>query len=273
VLFFTDPSPKFLLKVNDRDKLSMLLKKMAGNELVEDEQDYDTKVTSVRRVSDGLCGDQGPLISPKQVITMSARLKESMDKLMVLYSKEYQRNTVGLGMVWFGLSFSFYGWLTFQPTYAESAVGQGIYFESLLGAFAQLLGSVFAVFIISKLDAGLTIGVSCLLAGIVMICYPIAGGNLGQYSYYTLWAIFSFVSVISWEALNISQTEAFKTDVRGTAFGFNAMIGRFGSMTGTEVFGVFKSGSYLPIIICSVFFLIAAMVSRIPESKKGRAIH
>jgi len=273
VHFFTDPSPKFLLKVNDREKLSKLLNKMAGNELVEDEQDFGTEVSSLRGVNDGLCGDLDPLISPHEGITISARLKEAKDNLKALYTKEYLRNTVGLGMVWFSLSFSFYGWLTFQPTYAESTVGEGIYFESLLGAFAQLLGAVLTIFLISKLDAGLTIGVSCLLAGITMICYPIAGENLGVFSYYILWAIFSFVSVISWDALDISQTEAFKTDVRGTAFGFNAMIGRIGSMLGTEVFGVFESGSYLPIIICALFFLIAAIVSRIPESKKGKAIH
>jgi len=271
ILFICDDSPKFLLEKKKMTKLSDLLSKMEGGS--SDFVDKDTRRFSASLIN-GDTEEESSLLEKDKI--KSSGLKDSVSNLKSMFSKQYIRSTLGLSLFWFTYCYAYYGWYTFQPTYAESQIGQGIYFESLLGAAAQLLGTLLTIFLISKLDAGSCVVVAALLSAATMFTFEIVGlyDEIGEYVYYILWVIFSVVSNVIPQALNIIQCEAYKTKLRGTAFGFHSMLGRIGAVVGTETFGTFSNGrwSYIPVFICAICFIITAISAKIPVAKRGEPI-
>jgi len=271
ILFICDDSPKFLLEKKKMIKLSHLLTKMNWGST--DFVGKDTIRFSVSLIN-GDTEEESSLLEKDKI--KSSGLIESVSNLKSMFSKQYIRSTLGLSMLWFSYCYGFYGWLTFQPTYAESLIGQGIYFESLLGAGAQVFGTLLTIYLISKLDAGSCLVVGALLSSATMFAFEIAGlyDEIGESVYYILWVIFSVVSNVIAQALNIIQGEAYKTQVRGTAFGFHSMLGRIGAVVGTETFGTLSNGrwSYIPVFICAISFIISAISAKIPVAKRGEAI-
>jgi len=266
VLFVLDDSPKFLREKKMFKELSLLLFKISGKSSHDEYQQLNESNTSMNV-------EHSPPM--EQTEERKYSLKEHVKNLKSMFSKEYMRSSVGLGLLWFSYCFAYYGWLLFEPTFVESSIGEGIYFESLLGAGAQLCGTLATILLISKLEAGSCVAISCSLSAATMFIFQIekSYGTLGKSMYYVLWAVFSFVSSVCPQALNVMQGEAFHTKLRGTAFGFNTMLGRIGAVIGTEIFGLFPQTSYMPVFICAVFFLVATVAAKIVEGKKGKAIH
>jgi len=268
LIFLMDTSPKFLLMMGKREKLSTLLDKIAGRS--GHEQRNETFNGGVFSLEGGV----SPYTTAKPEVKLS-RLTEHLNNIKALYSAKNLNNSIGLGLLWFTECFAFYGWVTFQPTYVEGTLGKGIYFESLLGAAAQLVATLITAILILKLDVALVIGISCFLSAAVLAAFEVAKFyyDMGEFTYYVLWALFSFASVIGMELTNILQGEAFETKLRSTAFGFNAAIGRIGAVLGTELFGMFGKESNIPVGVCAVVYLISAAACKIPEAKRGRAIN
>jgi len=271
LLFVCDDSPKFLLEKKKMNKLTHLLAKMEGEKI--DFVDEDIRRFSATLIN-GDTEEESSLLEKNKI--KSSGLQDSVGNLKTMFSKQYIRSTIGLALLWFSWAYAYYGWYTFQPTYAENEIGQGIYFESMLGAAAQLFGTLMTILLIGKLDAGSCIAVASLLSSATMFTFEIVGlyDGIGECVYYILWVIFSVVSNVIAQALNIVQGESYKTQLRGTAFGFHSMLGRIGAVAGTETFGMFSSGrlSYIPVLICATLFVITAISAKIPEAKRGEAI-
>jgi len=270
-----DDSPKFLLQQRKREELRKLLSKMGGRKFKRG-VDEEAALGWTPLISSGSSTSlEVSRTSEESWNILLIKLKKMLRNLkMLLLDETNRRNSTGLALIYFCFSFSFYGWLTFQPTYAEGAMGDKIYFEALLGALAQLAGSFLTLYLIFKLDAGFSVRISCSLSAGVMVFFPLCNlyGKMTENAYYILWSLFSFASVIGWQGLNILQGEAFKTSLRGTAFGFNAAVGRLGSMIGTEIFGMYGTKSNVPLFICGIFFLLAAMGSKMLSINKGKEI-
>ena len=82
-------------------------------------------------------------------------------------------------------------------------------------------------------------------------------------------SVFTLVSVGAWNALNICTTELYDTQVRSTAFGVMAAVGRMGAILGNVLFGEFIGGSVIvPMMITAGFLLASAIAAwRLKETK------
>merc|ERR1711879_617898 len=154
-------------------------------------------------------------------------------------------------------------------TYAEKTLKNAVYFEALLGALCQIIGSIASLYTIHKYDARLTFLISSILESVVLIAFAVLR-HADKIEYYVLWGLFSLFNTPVWNAIDLLQPEAFPTDMRGTAFGFMSIWGRLGGFMGTEIFGFFHKGSLIPVFLCALCFVIGAVTIVALPSKKGQ---
>ncbi|KAI0209926.1 Synaptic vesicle glycoprotein 2C [Lamellibrachia satsuma] len=178
-----------------------------------------------------------------------------------LFQVQLRKLTLVMISVFFTLSFGYYGlWMWFPELFKRTALSGGsvceapinsnhsepqsdcnseslsseIYYESFITAAANLPGNIFTIVLIDR------IGRKSLLVASMLV----SGGSV-----FFVWflktktqslimsCVFSGVSVIGWNVLDVLGVELFPTHLRSTAAGVFNAAGRIGAILGNMVFG------------------------------------
>ena len=193
-------------------------------------------------------------------------------KTVEVFSEPHSASSVKLAIVWFGLSFGYYGitlWIpeTFQRTKADGDdEGLTVYSAAFLSAACNLPGNVLSVYTVRSVGRSITLAVSIALSALCVLLVPFVHST---WSVTLILSLFTLVSVPAWNALNLSSTELYPTAVRSSAFGVMAAVGRSGAILGNLLFGLFIGSSVVVPMAITAAMLAASAISawRLRETK------
>eukprot|EP01083_Nonionella_stella_P125119 378319_1 len=192
-------------------------------------------------------------------------------KTKALFDKPYRRVHILAGIVWFTLSFGFYGLAEWLPTYFGSLDDINEYKSNIATSVAQLPGAILTCWFLEFCcDRKTTLSVSIALGTMSLFALPYLESSS---QIVIMMCVFNGVTVCGWTALDVISTELSPTHIRSTAVGFFTAMGRIGAICGNMVFGWFGHddiASALPI--CGVVLAFGTLACLSLPSTKGIAI-
>lgn len=184
-----------------------------------------------------------------------------VNSICEIFSSQNRTASICLTVIWFFLSFGFYGFTIWQPQYLKDkgvsrsgSSGTSLYFSTFIINLAQFPGCILSAWTVGRYGRKPTLLVSLFLSFIAIFTLLIVDEK-SEIIVFT--AIFSGVSVASWNILNVLSTELTPTDLRSSAFGLFATLGRFGAISGNFLFGVFEGvHPIIPIMLVAVSLFV-----------------
>lgn len=192
-------------------------------------------------------------------------------KTTLLFSPEHRRSHVLAGLVWFSLSFGFYGLAEWLPTYFGSKSDINEYLSSIATSAAQFPGAILTCWFLEFCcDRKITLSVSIGLGALTIIGIPYLQNGT---EIVILTCVFNGVTVCAWGALDVLSTELSPTNIRSTAFGFFGAMGRVGAIMGNLTFGAFGQDDIAPALtVCGIVMAVGTASCLMLPSTKGVAI-
>lgn len=191
--------------------------------------------------------------SPKYIESNIHLVKLSLrEKLIMIWSKPYFKQTLMLWILWFSVVFSYYGIFLWLPSVM---IGKGFtmiksFQYVLIMTLAQLPGYFLAAFLIERIGRKLVL--MFFLTGTAISAFL-----FGQAETATLLVIYgmllSFFNLGAWGALYAYTPEHYPTQVRGTGVGLAAAFGRIGGILGPLLVGYMISFDYSITTIFAIF--------------------
>eukprot|EP00475_Leptophrys_vorax_P021692 TRINITY_DN2946_c0_g2_i1.p1 TRINITY_DN2946_c0_g2~~TRINITY_DN2946_c0_g2_i1.p1 ORF type:complete len:322 (-),score=76.49 TRINITY_DN2946_c0_g2_i1:30-995(-) len=203
--------------------------------------------------------------------------KEMMSKFAAVFRPPYTKVGSLSAAIWFTISLAYYGFTIWQPQYLKDrgldpndTAGLSLYMSTFIIALAQFPGSILSAYAVDWIDRGPTLTVSLLLSAVSIFFILIVQSGLDVV---ILTCVFSAVSKVSWNTLNVISTEMFDVEIRATAYGVSAAVGRIGSVFGTLAFGLFESTHpAIPISLVCLFLFFGGLLSLAIPKSRSRAI-
>lgn len=197
-----------------------------------------------------------------------------INNLKMLWSKDYKKATLMLGIVWFCVVFSYYGMFLWLPSVV---ILKGFdlvkSFEYvLIMTLAQLPGYFTAAWLIDRVGRKFVLityllgtAISAYFFGIAetMIQLVVSGMFL------------SFFNLGAWGALYAYTPEQYPTTIRATGAGTAAGIGRIGGILGPLMIGYMVSYQFSTSTIFTIFCLVVmiAVIAIIFLGKETKQTH
>ncbi|XP_051917436.1 synaptic vesicle glycoprotein 2C isoform X2 [Hippocampus zosterae] len=211
---------------------------------------------------------------------LAATLKKALMPLRQMFDGNLRSRSVVLLIIFYCISFGYYGlWMWFPELFSRAEAGSSpcanmsapsqqhtnscspvktvVYEESFLIAAANLPGNIFTILVVDNIGAKPLLSVSLLVSSLsVFLIYVVQSKSQSL----LLSCLFSGVSVIAWNALDVVGTELFPTQLRSSALGVFTGAGRVGAIMGNVVFGnMLDSGCAVPILLVSVMLMSAGV--------------
>jgi putative MFS transporter len=182
-----------------------------------------------------------------------------LQNLASLWTRRMARTTAMLWILWFTITFAYYGFLTWIPTLL---VKQGMtitrsFGYSLIIYVAMIPGYYSAAFICDKLDRKWTIVLYLLLGGV--LAYFLAGARTGaMISLLGFWL--SFFMNGTYSGIYAYTPELYPTAFRATGMGVASSVGRIGGLSAPIIIGFSYAhiGFYGVLLICGIDLLVGA---------------
>lgn len=284
LLFILMPeSPKyFLLKGKQRQALAIFRRMYTSNFKTDDYSGYPVNTLS----------QEDTIQSTRPLNYANYKLYEKVKHSVVKYCKSVAAifeppltsRAVVMLIIYFTLSFGFYGLFMWMPElfrrmeeyggnpchtgYLTSSnhsgsnisvcdVSSRVYFEGFITALSNLPGNILTILLIERVGRKLLLSGSMILSAVcVFFLYVVESSSAGL----ALTCIFSGVSTIGWNAIDVLQAEIFPTHVRSTASGVLMSVGRIASIMANVVFGqLIAVNCAVPIVIVAVLLLIGGL--------------
>lgn len=227
----------------------------------------DAVVRRVEREGGGALITIAKPVAPERSTAGSARLG-------ALFAPRYARRTVMLWILWFGITFTYYGMFTFLPSLF---VGRGftvaqsnLYF--FISTLAQVPGYFSAAWLVERVGRRVTL-VAYLIGSAVSAVLFGNSGTLNDAIAYA--AMLSFFNLGAWGVVYTLSPELYPTALRATGAGAAAAVGRIGGIIGpfivptlvlaasqAAVFGLFTA----------LLLLTAVAVALLSEETRGRSL-
>lgn len=141
-----------------------------------------------------------------------------------------------------------------------------VFVENLFAQLAIIPGNIISSCIIDRIGRVRTLGISLFLssASILLVWLSVARSSV-----ITFQAIFNFVSISAWNAVDVATTESYPATLRSTAYGFLSAASRLAALLGSLTFGHFISMSRsVPIVTTAAVLLVGCLASlRLPETR------
>ena len=144
-----------------------------------------------------------------------------------------------LQSLWFFLSFSNYGLMTWITTIFKTIKIADPYLDSIIFAAGGLPANILSAYYMDALGGRKVMILSMGLGSIMLFCFAFEVGyaypdNISFIIVLTA-CVFNAFATSSWNALDIMSTETFPTDVRSTVMGYLSASGRIGAIAGQIV--------------------------------------
>ncbi|XP_035498734.2 synaptic vesicle glycoprotein 2B isoform X1 [Scophthalmus maximus] len=217
-------------------------------------------------------------------------LKKGLVPIKQMFNGSLKARSIPLLIIFYCISFSYYGlWMWFpelfervedggspcanvsllSPLHNQSCypVKTAVYMEGFIIAVSNLPGNIFTILMMES------------TGGKSLLCCSLVVSSLSVFLIYMvqtktqsliLSCIFSCVSVIAWNALDVVGTELYPTHLRSSALGFFAGIGRVAAIMGNVVFGkLVDTNCAVPVLLVSALLLTGGLVAlKLPQSRQ-----
>lgn len=222
---------------------------------------------------------------------LASNLKRGLVPVKRMFTGSLKSRSIALLMVFYCLSFGYYGlWMWFpellqrlehggspcanvslpSPLHNQSCypVETAVFKESFIIAASNLPGNILTILIMDWTGGKVLLSCSLLVSSLsVFLIYVVQ--TKAQSLVFS--CVFSGVSVISWNALDVVGTELYPTQLRSSALGFFTGVGRVAAITGNVVFGkLVETNCAVPILLASVLLLTGGLVAcLLPQTRQS----
>ena len=278
---FSVESPRFLIAMNRIEDAKAVLLRIAQKNLAALRARHD-KAAMLEEVQ-SLLANLG-LGGPSNRVSVRSKGGARFDVLISLgtliesarlaFSKDYLVHTVKLLLIWFTLSFGFYGLTLWIPEYFafvnQSSHGKreiNIYAAAFASAVGNLPGNIWSVFSVRSLGRAKTLAISIGLSAASVALVPFSSSSPTAVA--VVVTLFGATSVGAWNALNIATAELYPTDIRASTFGMFATVGKIGAVFGILMFGRFLNlGPVIPMLVTATALTIGTIASLLLRETK-----
>ena len=227
--------------------------------------DADAVVRRVERASGGALLTLARTVAPARTKTRVADL----------FGAGYVRRTVMLWILWFGITFTYYGIFLFLPSVlfgrGLSEVRSNEFF--FLSTLAQVPGYFSAAWLVERWGRKPTLVTYLLGTAVAAVLFGQAGAGTEAF----IWAaLLSFFNLGAWGVVYSYTPELYPTAIRATGAGVAAAVGRVGGIIGPLITPVLvqdylgQTGTYVMFMV--VLVATAAAVWALAEETRGRAL-
>uniref|UniRef100_A0A8C1IWC3 Synaptic vesicle glycoprotein 2 n=1 Tax=Cyprinus carpio TaxID=7962 RepID=A0A8C1IWC3_CYPCA len=218
------------------------------------------------------------------------QLKQALDPMKQLFVGPLASRSVVLLIIFFCISFGYYGlWMWFPELFKRAEDGgspctnvsrvqnsenescypvkTAVYMEGFVTAASNLPGNIFTILLMDRIGGKILLSVSLVASSMsVFIIYVVKTKAQSL----IMSCVFSGVSVISWNALDVLGTELYPTQLRSSALGVFTGVGRVAAIMGNVVFGqLVDSNCAIPLLMVSALLLAGGLAAlRLPQTKQ-----
>ncbi|XP_066524782.1 synaptic vesicle glycoprotein 2B [Hoplias malabaricus] len=216
--------------------------------------------------------------------------KQVLAPVRQLFVRPLVSRSIALLIIFFCISFGYYGlWMWFpelfrraedggspcanmsQPQSKENQscypVKTAVYMEGFVTAASNLPGNIFTILLMDTVGGKILLSGSLLVSSLsVFLIYVVKTKSQSL----IMSCVFSGVSVISWNALDVVGTELYPTQLRSSALGFFTGVGRVAAIMGNVVFGqLVDTNCAVPVLLVSVLLLVGGIAAlKLPSTKQ-----
>uniref|UniRef100_A0A3Q2WIB3 Synaptic vesicle glycoprotein 2 n=2 Tax=Haplochromis burtoni TaxID=8153 RepID=A0A3Q2WIB3_HAPBU len=285
---FMPESPKFLMEANREKEAIQVFRlmfklNMKGKEKALPEFGLHTSSTQK--------GDKDKsrsLGSSKE--RLANILKKALAPIKKIFQSPFRSRSIPLLIIFYSISFGYYGlWMWFpelfertedggspcanvsRPSVAANetcvTVKTAVYTDGFITAAANLPGNIFTILVMDSIGGKALLSGSLLLSSLSVFFIYVVQTKAQSL---ILSCIFSGVSVIAWNALDVVGTELYPTKLRSSALGFFTGVGRVAAIMGNLVFGrLVDANCAVPILLVSALLLTGGLVGLLlPQTRQ-----
>lgn len=211
-----------------------------------------------------------------------------------LFKPPHTTNTIVLILIWFTLSFGFYGlWMWFPEIFKRTEIDGGstcsllttnsstltsnltcqqltasqksVYIESLFVALSNIPGNLFTILIVNKLGRRRLMALSMILSALSVFFIPLVRNRAGMVA---MSCVFSGMSVAGFNVLDMLSVENYPTELRSTAFGLQSGFGRIAAISGNVVFGALVDDHCaIPLLMVALLLSVGGLITfKLPKT-------
>ncbi len=198
-----------------------------------------------------------------------------------LFAGRFSRRTVMLWVLWFAMSFAYYGIFTWMPGLLRSKgfdLSQTFLLNLIISLF-QIPGYFSAAYLVERWGRKSTLVVFLLLNAVGAFFFAEQGLSAQpNVASILVWgAVMAFFNLGAWGIVYTYTPELYPTRLRGTGSGFAAAIGRLGGVIGPYAVGsmlaAFTGSQFAVFITFTIVLLIGGIVVFVlGEETKGRSL-
>jgi MFS transporter, putative metabolite:H+ symporter len=225
----------------------------------------DAIVRRVERASGGALLTLGAAVAPA---------RSGRTSIAQLWSQAYARRTAMLWILWFGITFTYYGIFLYVPSLLAarglSEVRSNEFF--FLSTIAQIPGYFSAAWLVERWGRKPTLVTYLLGTAAAAFLFGNAGTGTDAFIYA---ALLSFFNLGAWAIVYTYSPELYPTAIRATGAGIAAAVGRVGGIIGPFLTPVLvptlgQSGVFALFMVLLV--VTALNVWLLAEETKGRSL-
>ncbi|XP_026856386.2 synaptic vesicle glycoprotein 2B isoform X2 [Electrophorus electricus] len=236
-------------------------------------------------------GDKGdPRIRVRCSQGIYHSVKRGLAPITQLFVSPLTSRSIALLIIFYCISFGFYGlWMWLPELFKRAEAGgspcsnmseaqsyenkscypvkTAVYMEGFITAASNLPGSIFTILLMDVVGGKILLAGSLLVSSLsVFLIYEVK--TKGQS--FLMSCVFSGVSVISWNALDVISTELYPTHLRSSSLGFFNGVGRVAAIMANVVFGqLVDSNCALPIVLVAALLLTGSLAAlHLPPTKQ-----
>lgn len=267
VWHFVPESPRYLILFKNYEKAASVLNYIAG---------WSNKMNLPFTISPGelLNYDNN---TEREHNNNTAKIPSYVEQLKSLYQKStYRRTTLVLQSLWFFLSFSNFGLITWISTLFTRVGLDNPFFDSFCFAAGALPGNILSTRLIENKGRRMVMIISMALGALALAIFAILVSSSNPIDSTVMivltGAAFNGCATASWNALNTMSAETFPTTVRTTVMGILSASGRIGAMFAQIVNASLVKNPTLLLALAAVIMFFGAIAPLILPDMKGRVL-
>ena len=173
-----------------------------------------------------------------------------------------------LTVVWFFLSFGWYGLLLWAPQLMKKKgiKEEDLYLSNFLVALSNLPGNLASAWLVEVIGRKWTLVSSMAVACVSMVLFLLVENTWQNVAAVCL---FNGLSVGGWNVLDVQSAEAFPTQIRSTAMGVLSAAGRLGVIVATTISGYFIDTNVSVVLVTNSFAIFLACVGALALPRDG----
>lgn len=245
----------------------------------------------------GLCIGSKQRGEPEETSTQETRtgrlthiLTKGLVPIKQIFKGQLKSRSIVLVIIFYCISFGYYGlWMWFpelfervekggspcanvsapSPLHNQSCypVKTAVYMEGFMIAASNLPGNIFTILMMDSTGGKALLSGSLLVSSLSVFLIYVVQTKVQSL---VLSCVFSGVSVITWNALDVVGTELYPTQLRSSALGFFTGVGRIAAIMGNVIFGkLVDTDCAVPVLLVSGLLLTGGLVALLlPQTRQ-----